>query len=241
MKRLSLYIFSSWISLIGLAQVADTTQTAPSDSVATLPVEQAPPQLLQPSLLWDYGKSITTAAGFDQKYEGSLTLLFFERYYLIGEAGKASLSPENAIENGSYTSEGEYFRVGGGYMAPINATSRLGIGVNYAISTFEDRGSAWIKSSEGVQDDYQYNFGPRQGEARWIEAAITSESNLRLNKKEPEAKINQLFSIGFQFRMRFMSTYDRYSVIDVYSVPGYGRVVNNPNPALNIYLRFHPF
>lgn len=241
MKRLSLYIFSSLIVLATLAQEADSTQTALSDSLTTMPAEQQPPQLLKPSLIWDYGKSITTAAGFDEKYEGSLTLLFYERYYLVGEIGKATLSPNNAIENGTYTSEGDYFRIGGGYMAPINATSRLGIGVNYAKSNYEDRGSAWIESSEEVQDDYEYKFGPRSGEARWIEAVITSESNLRLNKKNPDSKINQMFSIGFQLRMRFMSSYDRYPVIDVYSVPGYGRIVNNPNPALNIYLRFHPF
>lgn len=236
MKPLLLYISSLLCGILLYAQ-ADST------SVATVvdTTQVAPPRFVQPSFFFDYGKAVVTAIGDEKRYEGALTFLFFDHYYLVGEYGVAELAPENAIVNGSYHSDGSYYRIGGGYLAPINATSRLGLSVRYARSTFEDRGEIIVVSQSGIQEEYRRTFDRKNLEARWVELVLTSEINLQVNKKNPEAKINQLFSLGFHFRLRFMSAYDRFSPVDVYSVPGYGATLNNPNPALNLYLRFHPF
>ena len=98
-----------------------------------------------------------------------------------------------------------------------------------------------IRDRSGSQDDYSEQFERKNLEARWVEMVLTSESKVRLKKSDPEARINQLFSLGFHLRLRVMSSYDRFSPIDVYSVPGYGRTVNNPNLALNLFLKFTPF
>ncbi len=212
-----------------------------ADSVAVDSLQEEKVRFIQPSFSFDYGKALVSVAGFEQKYEGAFTLLFFDNYYLTGEIGTGDLEPKNGIENGKYRSEGNYFRIGGGYLKAINSTSKLGLGVRYAKSSFNDQGEYYVESQSGSQDDYSERFERKQLEARWVEMVLTSESFVRFKKSEPEARINRLFSLGFHLRLRVMSSYDRYSPIDVYSVPGFGRTINNPNLALNLFLKFTPF
>jgi len=214
---------------------------AQADSVAVDSLEEESVRFIQPSFSFDYGKALVSAAGFEQKYEGAFSLLFFDNYYLTGEIGTGNLQPKNGIQNGKYQSEGNYYRIGGGYLKAINSTSKLGLGVRYAMSTFNDLGEYYVESRSGSQDDYSEQFERKNLEARWVEMVLTSESKVRLKKSDPEARINQLFSLGFHLRLRVISSYDRFSPIDVYSVPGYGRTVNNPNLALNLFLKFTPF
>jgi|GEM_PF-618473 len=198
-------------------------------------------RFISPSFTFDYGKAVGTMAGLENKFETTLTFLFLDQYYLIGEYGTATLSPANAFENGHYTSDGSYFRVGGGYLKNLNQKSKLGFGVRYSKSSFSDKGDILVKSASGIQDDYSKSFDRKNLTARWVELVITSESKLRLNKDKPESKLNELFSVGLFIRFKVMSTYDHFSPLDVYSVPGFGRTVSNVVPAANLYIRFHPF
>lgn len=223
-----------------------TSAVLPVDSTGVVKVEpeeasETPPPFFQASLNLDYGKLGTTLIGLDEKYEAGLTMIFFNQYYLLGEYGMAKLEPENAFKNGRYLSEGSYYRVGGGFLKQLNAKSRLGLGVMYAASQFQDEGAIFISSPTGVQDDYNRAFERKNLSARWLEVMITSENRLVPNKENPDAWINQLFAVGFYLRARFLSTYDRFEPIDVYTIPGYGRTVNNPNLALNLYLKMYVF
>lgn len=236
MKRLLLLIFN--LILLSQIKAQDQTNFLAADSTV---VDDAKPRFVQPSFTFDYGKSVVNLFGREQKFEAGLTFLFFDQYYATVTYGNATLNPENALENGHYTSEGSYYRLGGGYLTNLNQRSKLGLGVRYAQSSFEEYGDILVESATGVQDDYSKKFNRPNLTGRWIELVLTSESKIRFNKENTEAKINQLFSLGFFFRLRFMSSYERFQPIDVYSIPGYGKVINDPVPAINLYLRFHPF
>ena len=226
-----------------MAQVP-ALQQAPQDTTAsdTVTVADIPKEPAQPfsfSFIVDYGKPAVSFLSGETRYEGGLNLLFFDHYSLIGEYGFADLHPENGLQNGDYFSEGNYFRVGGGYLNNIGPKSKLGLSVRYGQSTFTDIYYTYQTSS--IQNDTEIVNGPRNSEARWVEVVLTSESRLIFDRANPENKINHLFSLGFHVRLRFLSSYDRYPVYDTYAIPGYGRTVNNPNPALNLYLRITPF
>lgn len=216
--------------------------TSKQDSVAaSVKPPKEPAQPFSMSFLLDYGKPALSMLTDETRYEGGINLMFFDHYSIIAEYGHGELHPKNALQNGNYYSEGDYFRVGGGYMNNVGLTSKLGLSVRYAQSTFTDRGEVFIKSASGIQDGYETTFGPRNSEARWVEVVITSESRLIFDKENPAAKINHLLSLGFHARLRFLSSYDRYPTYDTYAIPGYGRTVNNPNPAINLFLRITPF
>lgn len=122
-------------------------------------------------------------------------------------------------------------------MSSLNAKSKLGLGVNYAISQYSDEGEIFVQSASGIQDEYTMDFKRPDLSARWLELVLTSESQFIFNKDDQTAKVNQFLSFGFYFRVRVMSSYEKFSPIDVYSIPGYGKVANNPGPALNLYIR----
>ena len=112
-------------------------QDIPEDSVSipsTVPVSDTISYKrgfsIRPVLLIDYGKLISTAAGYDTRYEGSFQLLINNKYELVGEYGTADLSPENAYSNGNYNSNGSYYRFGAGVYSQLNPKSKLGIGLS---------------------------------------------------------------------------------------------------------------
>ena len=246
MKR-SLLLFISLLGAWFLQAQTDSTALV-TDSVYTPTTSQEvtpdePQRFLQLSLNLDYGKLIGQLPQFDEKYEAGASLLFFNQLLLTGEYGYGALTPESALINGSYSSEGTYFRLGGGYLRQISAQSKLGLSVLYASGQFSDRSTVITTSPSGVQPDfvetYQCNCG--QQTARWYELVLNSESRLILSKENPESKINELFGLGFYLRARFLTSYDRYALspVDVYAIPGYGRTVNKPNLALNLFLKIY--
>ncbi|MFY0606914.1 MAG: hypothetical protein JXR10_09365 [Cyclobacteriaceae bacterium] len=248
MKRLLLHIFSLLLATYALAQTdslmiqADTVVVSAADTLAF--DESEVPQkakFVRPEVSFDYGKGALTALNIEKRLEAGLALVFFDHYYLIAEAGTADLQPRTAITNGSYSSAGDYFRAGGGYQGEITANSRLGFGARYALCQYEDEGVGRFTSTSGVQSDPTTQFKRTNLEARWVELVLHSESDLRLNRSNPQARINRLFSLGFHLRMRFLATYDRFSDNEIFAIPGYGRTSNTPNLALNLYIKFNPF
>jgi hypothetical protein len=241
MKRLLLLIFNLLaISTASLAQSDSLNVSSDSAIVAEeIPVKK---RFVAPSFTFDYGKTAMTLAGFEDKLELGLSFLFYEQFYLTGEYGQATLNPENAIENGYYQSEGNYLRIGGGYLTNIDQKNKLGFGAVYAQSSFSDQWGYFVNSKTGVQSDFSEEYNRPGLSARWVELIITSETQLRLKKSDPESKLNKLFSAGMFIRLRLLSYYDKQdSPVDIYAIPGYGKVINDPVPAINLYLRFHPF
>ncbi len=243
MKRLLLLIFNL-ILFSGVLQAQSDSLGIVSDTtfVPEDEVEVVKKRFVSPSFTFDYGKTAMSLAGFEDKIEMGLSFLFYEQFYMTGEYGHADLSPENAIENGYYRSNGTYFRVGGGYLTNLDQLNKIGLGAAYGVSSFSDVWGYYVNSKTGVQSDFSEEYERPNLDARWVEILITSESRIRLKKSEPESKLNKLFSVGMFLRLRLLSYYDQQdTAVDVYAIPGYGKVINDPVPAINLYLRFHPF
>lgn len=260
MRLLLLFTFSIALLRVAYAQIEPDSTDAESrpfittDSTSSVPltdaeyealISQSEPQvpekvkILNIAFSFDYGKALTTIAGLSEKYEFGTSIVVAEHYHLIGELGNGILEPENAFRNGTYKSDGHYFRVGGGYLSQFNPSSKLGLSVLYASSKFEDQGTVFLRSD--AQDDFSESFSRRNLEARWWEMMITSESRIRFNKNDPKANINSLFALGFRLRLRFLTSYDNFELYEVYTIPGYGRTVNDPQLAANLYIKIYPF
>ncbi|MFY0599039.1 MAG: hypothetical protein JXR03_05170 [Cyclobacteriaceae bacterium] len=249
MKYWLLFISSCLFCCVSFAQeLADSTKYNGVDSLAyqdpVLELDSStlvPKRVFQPQVYIDYGKLISTVAGFDNKLEGAVSILFFEKLEAIVEFGTARLNPEFAYVNGNYKSTGDYFRFGGSYMAALNGKSSIGLGVRYGVSKFSDEGRIEIQSASGLQDDFNLPFARNNLSARWWSAVLTSESRFVFKKSDPQAKINHSVKFGFFFRMRFLVTYENdRDPIDVYSIPGYGSAINNQQAALNLFIKFTP-
>lgn len=213
MKHRLLFIFSLVLSVSCFAQ------TEEADSVVYR-------RMLTPSIFLDYGKLLTIPTNFETKYEGGIELLFLEKFPLIIEAGQASLRPEGAYSNGTYKSEGFYYRVGAGYVSQFLPKNKIGISFRYASSTFTENGRIFIESPSGAQNDFVQSIEREDLNAAWYELVVYSDRQL-----------SDIFSIGLNLRLRILSSYDKQSPIDVYAIPGYGRSFDKTIPAANFFLK----
>ncbi|MEP4531764.1 MAG: DUF6048 family protein [Cyclobacteriaceae bacterium] len=245
MKYWLLFIFSGLLVHSGVGQATDTT------SVETVEVEVAteaneedsisvPLKVFKPQFFVDYGKILLTAITPEQRLEGGVVLLFFEKFEAVGEFGKGVLKPEHSYVNGNYQATGDYFKLGGGYITKFNQKSSIGLGVRYGLSSFSDQGRIEIQSESGLQDDFELSFARNNLSARWWEVVLTSESDIAFNKSKPESKTNDFMKIGFFFRMKFLVAYDdKTDPVEVYSVPGYGSVNSGQQAVFNFFIKFH--
>jgi len=228
MKRLYIYILTSVWSFSVWSQAA-----APDTTV----IESQ--KLIRPSVYLDYGKVITKLAGFEDKLEGAVSLLFLEQYEVIAEVGTATLSPAESYTNGNYSATGNYYRFGGGYLGTFKSDFAIGLGARYGVSQFSDEGFIEIEGGSGIDNSYDRKIDRPDLEARWWELVVTSEKKLRFNKDNLSAWYNELFAIGFNIRMRFLVTYTKESPIDVYSIPGYGKTIDKSTPAVNLFVKVY--
>ena len=202
-------------SLLQLQTLAGQTQ----DSVARK-------RFLSPAIYVDYGKLLTIQSKAETKYEGGIEFIIKERLQLIGEFGGATLNPEGAYRNGTYESDGYYFRIGLGYLAQPTPKNRIGLSIRYAMSTFDETGTYVLQSPTAVQSDFVQSIVRRDLSARWGELVLNTDR-----------KINQLLSIGMHLRFRVLIDYDEQDIIDVYAIPGYGRSFDETIPAANFFLK----
>ena len=73
--------------------------------------------------------------------------------------------------------------------------------------------------------------------AKWIELVINSEKKITLNKNNPDAKINDLVSLGLMIRYKILLDHPELEPIQVFAIPGYGRTVNPRILAFNLFLK----
>ncbi|SNS79957.1 hypothetical protein SAMN05421640_1280 [Ekhidna lutea] len=181
---------------------------------------------ITPSLYLDYGKLFTIPSTLETKYEGGLELLINEKFPLILELGQATLTPEGAYSNGTYESEGIYFRLGAGYVSQFKPKNKIGISTRYAASKFSENGRIFIESPSGSQESYIQNINRKDLKANWYEVVVYSDRTL-----------SDLFTIGLNLRLRVLANYDEQEAVDVYSIPGYGRSFDKTIPAANLFLK----
>ncbi|WP_424964157.1 DUF6048 family protein [Ekhidna sp.] len=212
-KQRLLFIFSLILS------VGCFAQTEEADTVVYR-------RTLTPSIYLDYGKLLTIPTNFETKYEGGIEILFMEKFPLIIEAGQATLSPEGAYSNGTYESEGFYYRIGAGYVSQFLPKNKIGISFRYASSTFSENGRIFIESPSDAQDDFVQSIEREDLTATWYELVVYSDR-----------KLSDVFSIGLNLRLRVLASYDEQNVPDVYAIPGYGRSFEDTVPAANFFLK----
>ena len=253
--RQALFVISSLIVSLTFAQQLDSLDsievidTLVAEENTDIITEDIVPKERKTALNFgihvDYGKVLTLPFDFENKYEGGLVLEVLENIELVGEYGYWDKKSEQAIANGTYNSKGNYWRLGAGAVLPFNSPGNsLGIGFRYGGSSFEDEGTYDIVSVDGLTSPFQSGFSRQDLSASWISGVLTSMSRLQLRKKDPESRLNNLFKIGFQFRWRFLRSYDRSisdtDPIEVYTIPGYGRTISDNAIALNFFVRFYP-
>jgi len=178
----------------------------------------------------DYGKLITTLAQLDTRYEFNLGIQFSKSLRATVDYGYGELAPPNAIENGTYTSSGNYYRVGLDYMFTLAPKTFLSFGGMYASSAFNDEGTVEIESE--IWPSLKERFTRNDFAANWAEFVLTTEAPI-LNKNK--GFFSNLYW-GIKFRLRFMIDRPVPENFDVYAIPGYGRTWNNVVPTANLFI-----
>lgn len=243
-RQLFIVIFSFW-AVYSLAQESDSLSVSQDSVVAEDIVNK---RAINFAIHFDYGKALTLPFNFENKIEGGVVLEILENIELVGEYGYWDKTSKQAIENGTYNSTGNYYRAGLGFTFPFNTPgNRLGIGFRYGSSQFDDQGSYTIDPTDNLSAEFSDSFTRQNLSATWISGVLTSVGQLKLKKSVPESPLNRMFRIGLQLRWRFLLERDRFGdpsnpeVIEVYTIPGYGRTLADSNMALNFFIRFYPF
>ncbi|MEM9297568.1 MAG: DUF6048 family protein [Bacteroidota bacterium] len=174
----------------------------------------------------DYGKLATLVSDSESKFAISVGFQLANRISPEIQLGYASVSPQNAFENGTYESKGFYSRIGVNYLIPFDNTNMFYAGLRYGLSLFEDEGVYEISSD--IFETFSDDFGEQDQTATWFEIVLGSEKKLR----------NEKVYLGGQFSLRFANSRDKFAPIDTYAIPGYGRTLDKSVPALNLYIKY---
>ena len=184
------------------------------------------------SIVVDYGKLVESLFNQQTKWEFGVDFQFLPHYKLVTEYGFASLNPQNSVNNGSYNSEGNYFRLGLEYIFILNANRYLSTGFMYGNSNFRDKLNVQIISEFWQSVDL---VREREGlSANWIEWVLNTEGPTFNTSDGPFSKL----SWGMKFRIRFLITDITQPEVEILAIPGYGRTYSNVVPAVNLFLKY---
>jgi hypothetical protein len=173
----------------------------------------------------DYLKLVSFALPTETKMEGGLAIITKPNIGFSFEFGYGAKMPEDHFKNADYTVEGTYGRVGISYHYPFDPGTNLFIGAKYGMSNYQDEATYVIESS--LWNPFEDTFTRTDLSARWAELIAGSESRFKGN-----------FYFGFIFRFRALISYDNFSPLEVFSIPGYGRTMDKTIPAINLYIKF---
>lgn len=230
-KQIFIFLFL----LAGLNAIAqDTTQVATDlkDTITTAsPAAETviTPDFLRVDLGFDYLKLGTLAFHNEDKYEGIAAINFGFGLSLDGEYGYTRKSPPNLYKNGTYTVEGNYYRIGLGYNMILGENNIFGLGIRYARSEFEDQTKYTILSD--AFEDLNY-FKTKSLNAQWAELVIKTEG--------PVKKLKNL-KLGMFIRIKFLDPIKDHPDFELYPVqliPGYGVAKANTTAAVNLYIKY---
>ncbi len=218
-KRMKKYLIPVFLFL-AISSFAQETSINDEDSVT------ASVRPIIPSIYIDYGKLLAIPLDIETKYEGGVEILIKEKVPLIFEVGMATLNPTKVYANGSYQSEGFYYRFGTGIYSQFLPKNKLGITFKYAISSFDESATLDTENTINVPDMLTASYQRKGIAASWIEFAVYTDR-----------QINNFLALGLNLRLRYLLDYDRQTPEDVYSIPGYGRSFDTSIPAANLFLK----
>jgi hypothetical protein len=195
----------------------------------TLAVEQSK---LTVDIYADYGKGLESLVQKQTKWEFGLGLVLKDKYNFVAEYGYGNLNPENVINNGTYTSDGSYFRVGAEYMFRVAQKRYLSAGLMFANSSFTDNVSIQIESD--LWGSLEETYLRENLNASWGEIILNTQGAVSNAEKGP---LTNLYW-GLRFRLRILVTDISQPDFDIYAIPGYGRTYSQIVPAANFYLKY---
>ena len=227
MRQLRTYIIS--IIVIVTPYLGYTQDSLAVETQDSLVVEDSNFAL---NIYADAGKGIESLFNKQVKWEFGMSALAFQKYLFSVEYGHGSLNPESVINNGSYTSEGNYYRAGFEYVFTISSKRYLSTGVMYAQANFSDYGS--VKIISDLWDDVDESFERTDLSASWIEWIINTEAPLL----KVEEGFFSNFYWGVRFRLRILISDITQPDFDIFAIPGYGKTYSNVVPAVNLYIKY---
>ena len=180
----------------------------------------------------DYGKGLESLFQKQTKWEFGLGLVLKDKYNFVGEYGYGSLNPESVINNGTYTSEGNYYRGGFEYIFRVSPKRSLSAGLMYANASFADNGSVQIVND--LWGDIEETFQRENLSASWAEVILNTQGPV----SNAEKGLLNNFYWGVRFRLRILITDISQPNFDIYAIPGYGRTYSNVVPAANLFLKY---
>ncbi|MEN8247311.1 MAG: DUF6048 family protein [Bacteroidota bacterium] len=180
----------------------------------------------------DYGKGIESLVSDQKKWEVNLAFSLFSKVRIIGEYGYGNLQPHNVINNGTYFSEGSYFRGGGEYVFTVKPKIYLSLGLMFAQAKHTDHGEANIGSE--MWDDMDIDFSRNDLSANWFEWILNTEAQTFRNS--PNLLANVYW--GTRIRIRFLTTDISQPDFNIYAIPGYGKTYSNIVPAVNFFIKY---
>jgi uncharacterized protein DUF6048 len=219
MKQLLKYLISSLCLLLPWASLAQDSLVADNSKVALL-------------LNVDYGKGIESVFRKQAKWEVGAGVLIARKFYFVVEYGYGKLNPESVINNGSYTSEGNYFRFGLEYVFTLKPKRYLSTGILYAQSDYGDIGNVLIESD--LWNNLDVLFIRDGFTSNWIEWIVNTEAPIL--KVEDGFLSN--FYWGTRFRLRMLSSETIQPNFDIFAIPGYGKTYSSIVPAVNFFIKY---
>ena len=181
--------------------------------------------LIHIDLELDYGKLAMRLTNVESKAEGAIGIGYKERIRVMFAYGTGEVSPSEAILNGSYRASGNWMRYGADYFISLDQFNKLGLGLRFGSSNYDDQVTFGVGSDLFSQRDEEVNRS--NIEASWIELVLHSETELFPN-----------FFTGLRIRIRSIQDFTQESPVEFYTIPGYGRAVDNSIPAVNVYLKY---
>jgi Domain of unknown function (DUF6048) len=195
------------------------------DSLATKPATMAV------TISADIGKGFESLANRQTKWEFGVGVQL-RKVQFVAEYGYGQLNPESVINNGSYTSEGNYYRIGIEYVTTVSPKRYLSSGILYSQADFTDFAEVNINSD--LWDDLNQTFVRPGLSASWIEWIVNTEAPLF----KAESGFMSGFYWGVRFRLRMLITDLSQPDFDIFAIPGYGKTYSNVVPAANLYFKY---
>jgi len=235
MKQLRTYIISIIVLLtpsLGYTQdslAVDTQDLLTVDTQDSLIAEQSNLAL---NIYADVGKGFESLLNKQVKWEFGVSVLVFQKYHFSVEYGYGSLNPESVVNNGSYTSEGNYYRAGFEYVFTISLKRYLSTGIMYSHANFTDNVN--VKIASDLWDDVDETIKRTDLSASWIEWIVNTEAPVFMAEKGFFSN----FYWGVRFRLRILTSDIAQPDFDIFAIPGYGKTYSNVVPAANLYIKY---
>lgn len=157
------------------------------------------------------------------EFKGNLKI---SRYFITFENGWQSYD-NNAGSNASYSSSGNYFRIGADvdFLNSKKKQHEFYLGLRYAFGSFSE--SLNGNGNDDLFGTFPVQIKTNNVQSSWFELLTGLRADLGRN-----------IFMGYTFRWRFLPSYERIEGFSTYYMPGYGRISDASNIWFNYYIGY---